>query len=203
MRKILRRCTIVLGAACILCSGILLIDNQRDESTAQAVSLSVTQTFHTTVTTQEAPLAQLITLDETLVETVEIDGADYMALLTIPTLGLELPVDDTCTYSKLANTPCMFTGSIQENNLIIAAHNYAAHFGSISQLDMGDVVTLLDASGVLHTYTYLSQETVDGNDLEGLCSGDWDLTLFTCLYADNSQRVVVRFECVDFASQTS
>lgn len=134
------------------------------------------------------------------VATVEIDGENYMGLLSIPQLGLELPVASSCTYAKLDKTPCLYVGSFEEGYLVIGAHNYKAHFGNISLLSLGDEITIMDAYGKLHTYALIAQETIDGSDLEGLCLGDWDLTLFTCLYGDNTQRQVARFQAIDVES---
>lgn len=63
---------------------------------------------------------------------------------------------------------------------IIAAKNFKPHFGSIKLLEAGDEVTFTDAEGNIFSYSVSETETLDGYDIEGMQTGDWDLTLFTC-----------------------
>ena len=60
--------------------------------------------------------------------TQEIQGYDYIAVLYIPVLELELPVMDQWDYTRLTVAPCRYTGSIYSNDLVIAGHAYEPHF---------------------------------------------------------------------------
>lgn len=51
---------------------------------------------------------------------IEIDGKRYIAVLELPTLGLELPVMEKWSYPNLRVAPCRYTGSIYTKDLIIA-----------------------------------------------------------------------------------
>ena len=123
--------------------------------------------------------------------TVEADGQAYIGVLSIPALGLELPVISQWSYPHLEIAPCRFEGSAYLGDLIIAAHNYRSHFGGLKNLRPGDEVTFTDVEGNVFRYIVAELETLDGNDLEGLEGGEWDLTLFTCTLA-RTTRVVVR-----------
>ncbi len=187
MRRALRQSLLVLGLACLIASGVLYWENQSAEALAETTSSSISQQiqlslYEQTKSPEPSPAAA----------TVEIDGEQYVGILFFSQLGLELPISSTYSDAKLRETPCVYAGDITEDTLIIAAHNYTAHFGTIHQLVPGATVTLLDAAGMVHTYTVTEQVQIDGNDVDGLYGGDWDLTLFTCLYGDNTQRVVVR-----------
>lgn len=123
--------------------------------------------------------------------TVETDGQAYIGVAAIPALELELPVISQWSYPHLKVAPCRFEGSAYSDDLIIAGHNYRSHFGGLKNLRPGDEVTFTDVEGEVFRYTVAELETLDGNDLEGLESGEWDLTLFTCTLA-RTTRVVVR-----------
>ena len=69
--------------------------------------------------------------------TVEIDGERYIGFLTIPDLELELPVMEDWDYDKLKIAPCRYSGTLLENDLTIAAHNYLRHFGRLAELGLG------------------------------------------------------------------
>lgn len=133
-------------------------------------------------------------LDPTMeMPTIQVDGHDYIGTIEIPALELSLPVMSQWSYSNLKLSPCRFEGSAYLDDLIIAAHNYRSHFGGLKNLAVGDDVVFTDVEGNVFRYKAAELETVDGNDLEALESGDWDLTLFTCTLA-RTTRVVVRCE---------
>lgn len=142
---------------------------------------------------QEAIIPDYLLNPEMEMPAMEIDGQDYIGVLTIPALELELPVISEWSYPRLKIAPCRFEGSAYLNDLIIAAHNYRSHFGGLKNLQPGDAVAFTDADGNVFSYTVAEMETMGGNDLAALERGDWDLTLFTCTIGGKT-RVVVRCE---------
>lgn len=124
---------------------------------------------------------------------INIDGNMYTGILGIPRLSLELPVYDELNYDNLKNSPCRYKGSTKKGNIIIAAHNYNSHFGSISEMITGDMIYFTDAQGNIHEYSVIQTETVDGSDTEAMEYGsdEWDITIFTCTLSGKS-RVTVR-----------
>lgn len=116
-----------------------------------------------------------------------------MGVISIPSLGIELPVIADWSYSDLRVAPCRYYGSIQEGNMVIAAHNYRSHFGRISELHSGDEIIFTDGDGLQHKYTVVQSEIISGNDKESMIehSDEWDITLFTCTLSGAS-RVTVR-----------
>ena len=78
---------------------------------------------------------------------VEIDGHGYIGFVGIPSLGKELPVMADWSYPKLKISPCRFTGSIYTDDLVIMAHNYSHHFGTLQNLRTGDIITFTDMDG--------------------------------------------------------
>lgn len=124
-----------------------------------------------------------------------VDGRDYIGVLSIPTLQLELPVMSRWSYPNLKEAPCRYSGSLYQNNLIICAHNYASHFGKLKTLQPGDTLLFTDMDDQVVSFQMVEQETLEPNDEEAMATGDWDLTLFTCTPGGQT-RVTVRFQRV-------
>lgn len=124
-----------------------------------------------------------------------VNGIDYIGVLEIPVLELELPIISDWSYTKLRTAPCRYQGSAYKNDLILMAHNYVSHFGNLKNLRQGDLVRFTDEGGNVFSYTVVELETLMPMDVEEMESGDWDLTLFTCTVGGRS-RVTVRCEAV-------
>lgn len=120
-----------------------------------------------------------------------IDGIAYIAALEIPALGLELPVADDWDYEKLRSAPCRYAGSAYRDTLVIAGHNYAAHFGSLYKLAAGDAVVLSDMDGNVFRYEVAEILTLEATAVQAMRESEYDLTLFTCT-SDGFARVAVR-----------
>ena len=129
---------------------------------------------------EDAPLYMLY--PEMEMPSRTIDGRNYIGVLYIDELGLELPVLSELTYPGLRKSPCRYKGSAYEGNLIIAAHNYKTHFGNIKNLSPGSVIRLIDIDNNEFTYVVQTIETLPGTAVEEMESGGWDLSLFTCNY---------------------
>lgn len=123
--------------------------------------------------------------------TIEIDGYEYIGYLTIPTLDLKLPVMAAWDYERLKIAPCLYYGSARKGNMVIAAHNYATHFGRLSKLNTGDSIKFIDVNGIVYNYAVDSIETLEATATEEMLSDRWNLTLYTCTYGGKN-RVTVR-----------
>jgi sortase A len=120
-----------------------------------------------------------------------IDGYDYIGVLSFPTLNLDLPVMAQWDYTRLKIAPCRYSGSTQTHNLVIAAHNYIRHFGSLKSLKPGDKVYLTDMNDTVYTYVVSEKEVLSPTAIEEMTAGNYDLSLFTCTYGGKS-RITVR-----------
>lgn len=130
---------------------------------------------------------------------IEVDGNAYIGTVEIPTLALALPVLRDWSDALLKIAPCRYTGSVYQDRMIIAGHNYPRHFGQLDRLQIGDEVRFTDAEGGCVTYAVTQTERLAGSAVEQMASGDWDLTLFTCT-AGGQERVTVRCDRTEAAN---
>lgn len=121
----------------------------------------------------------------------KVDGNVYIGVLEIPRLGLSLPIMSDWSYQQLRTAPCRYAGSIYSKDMVIAGHNYADHFGTLWQLEVGDEVRFTDVDGNVFCYGVAAQEILAPYDVEEMLADQWDLTLFTCK-TGGRMRVTIR-----------
>ena len=185
---------LLLIAAALFLSAYNEMESHEARNSAQQVIAQMCQTLPTeTAAETEAPAVPEYLLDaEREMPVQTINGRDYIGVLTIPSLELELPVLSQWDYPALKVAPCRYSGSLYQDNLIICAHNYASHFGKLKNLHVGDSAIFTDMDENVVRFQLAAQETIQPEDLEAMEAGDWDLTLFTCTVGGQS-RVTVRF----------
>ncbi len=180
---------LVLGAAAL--TGYNLWDEQRAGQVTDRVMEHISRQ-----PVPEAPKAESpyeVALPDYLVAPgmempeMAVDGRGYIGVLTLPTLGLELPVLSELTDDNLKQGPCRYKGSAYLDDLIIGGHNYRTHFGSLRKLRPGDRVDFTDADGNLFHYEVVELEQLEDTDVREMQTGDWELTLFTCTTSGQSR----------------
>ena len=120
-----------------------------------------------------------------------VNGQAYIGVLDIPALKLTLPIISQWSYPALKISPCRYAGSAYSGGLVIAGHNYRAHFAELKKLPSGSLVTFTDVDGNLFTYEVVLIETLAPTAVEEMTGGGWDLSLFTCT-ANGLYRTTVR-----------
>lgn len=182
---------ILTGSLLILLSFLLIFYNLTESTQAGERAMAVAQKLAEELPeTTEAPEAPVEMPGREMPE-IEIDGNGYIGVLEIPALSRTLPVMSSWSYPKLKTAPCRYQGSVCEKNLIVMAHNYASHFGSLKKLSLGEILTFTDVDGNVFRYEVMELELLDPFMTEEMEAGDWDLTLFTCTPGGQS-RVTVR-----------
>lgn len=121
---------------------------------------------------------------------VNLDGERYIGILDIPKLGLSLPIMADWNETRLRRTPCRQFGSLTEENLVIAGHNYRAHFARLRSMQPGDTVTFLNMNGVTHSFRVNHVEILPEDAVEAVQNSGYPLTLYTCT-TGAEERVVV------------
>lgn len=179
---------ILTGTLLIFASFLLTFHNLKESTQAGEEAVAVAQKL-----TEKLPqsLQEPEKMPEREMPEILIDGNAYIGILEIPSLSLTLPVMSDWSYPKLRIAPCRYQGSVYEGSLIIMAHNYASHFGSLKNLPVGDGIVFTDADGNVFEYEVVELEILDPFMTKEMEAGDWDLTLFTCTLGGQS-RVTVR-----------
>ena len=191
MRNKLGTICMILGTVLILAALSLFLWNRREaEQAGEAAADILPQVVEQIAETAAEAPAPPDPLDPTMTE-VEIDGYLYIGYLSIPALGLELPVMSEWDYNRLNIAPCRYSGSTKTDDLVIAAHNFAQHFGGLSGLTGGEQVIFVDMDNVVSTYTVVAVEILAPTAVEEMTNGEYDLSLYTCTYGGRS-RVTVR-----------
>lgn len=124
---------------------------------------------------------------------VDVDGHSFIGTLEIPSLGLLLPIQSEWDSKDARYAICRYKGSVYDNDLIIAGHNYTEHFGTLNELSTGDEVIVTDMNGRSFYFQVSNLETLGAYDVDEMEAGEWDLTLFTCTIG-GANRVTVRCE---------
>ena len=122
---------------------------------------------------------------------IQVDGISYVGYLSIPALNLELPVISESTEQNLEIAPCRFFGTVYQKDFVIGGHRYRRHFRKLSTLGYGERLSFTDVEGNVYICEVAECEVLEPNQAEYLCSGDWDLSLFTCT-PGGMTRVVLR-----------
>lgn len=121
---------------------------------------------------------------------VKVGEFRYIGLLEIPALNRQLPIMAECTDQGLRTAPCRYTGSVYEDSMVIAGHNYLSHFAGLRGLPLGSEVYFTDMEGNIFQYTIEWIEVLQPDQVEEMTSGDWDLTLFTCTYGGQTRHAI-------------
>ena len=131
MRSKLGTFLICLGAAMVLVAAALFAWNWQESNTAGELSDEVLPLL-----VEEIRERKDIPADPASpqMSAVLVEGYEYVGFLSLPALGLELPVMADWSEAKQKLSPCRYYGSVNGNDLVICAHNYARHFGRLTEL---------------------------------------------------------------------
>lgn len=189
------------GAICVLLGVVLLLAalglygyNRWEDAQAGAEAQTVVQDLQEKVVEQtqsaaSAPAIDYSSLDPEL-PVVELDGYEYVGYVSIPAIGIDLPVMSEWSYPRLKIAPCRQFGSSRTDDLVIAAHNYESHFGKLTSLTAGDSVTFTDMDGIVNEYVVNKVEVLDPHSVEEVEHSGYALVLYTCTYGGKTRVTV-------------
>lgn len=122
---------------------------------------------------------------------------DVIAILEIESIGIRYPVVEGVATADLNKaighmTETAMIGS--KGNCVLCGHNgsrYGEFFTRLNQIEIGDVVTLLDREGVIHSYEVADNFVTGAYDNSIKTQSDTEeLTLFTCAERGTKRLVV-------------
>ena len=177
----------ILGAALILAAlSLFLLNEQQSQQAQKRVDDLLQQVVERTA--EAAAEADVLPdlYDPTMTEQ-EIKGYRYIGYLSVPSLGLELPIMSDWSYVQLRIAPCRYSGSTKSDDLVLMAHNYKSHFGNFSKLEIGDAVVFTDMDGAVTQYAVTAKEVLLPTAVEEMTAGEYALTLFTCTYGGRNR----------------
>ncbi|MCD8328168.1 MAG: sortase [Ruminococcus sp.] len=198
MTNKLGKCFILVGAVLLIAALSLVLFNKYQSDSAYDKAQSILSELQEkmpseTIDSTDSKALEQIELEQGYVPTIEVDGNEYLGVIYIPSIDTELPVIKDWSNDNLDIAPCRYYGSVAENNLIIAAHNYATYFDKVENLVPGDIVIFVTADGIKYEYEVSTTELIGGGNPARMKSDfdSWDLTLFTCTWSGRS-RVTIR-----------
>ena len=191
MKSKLGTALIALGVLALLAAAGLFgynqWDNARAEKAADQVLTQLEEEIEkpkTIYPSQSADSASSTETEEDAMPVTFIDGYDYIGYVSIPSIGLALPVMKQWSYPGLKIAPGRYAGSLYTDDLVIAGHNYARHFSPIKTLAVGTEVLFVDMDGKTWNYEVSAVEVLQPTQIEQMTTktsrDNWDLTLFTC-----------------------
>jgi len=183
---------IILGLFLIKISATLLISSYYQDYTSGQKSTEALTIFKDNIeNNQEDNNIDIIEHQTKEMPITTINGIDYIGLITIPDINLELPIISSYDANKLNIAPCRYYGSIYTNDLIICGHSYKTHFKELINLNQGNIIVFTDPTGKKYFYEVLEVEILNPEDVEEMINNEFDLTLYTCT-KDGLKRVTIR-----------
>lgn len=172
------------GAVLVGLALLLLLYNKWEAGRAEKDSFRVMQEIREQYAVENTGTEASEAPDSGQQKTITVDGQEYIGYLSIPAVGLELPVMAEWSYAGLRIAPGRYSGSVETGDLVIAGHNYARHFSPIKYLEIGTEVDFTDAGQNVWHYWVSGVEKLDPYQVEAMTEkseeDDWNLTLFTC-----------------------
>ena len=204
MRRGIGILCLILGTVFLLAAGGLVVYNQEESRSAMESSHEVltvmkpqmelpTDSYDDRESVEYSDYVDYVDVfdQEAKEMTVkEIDGQEYIGYLSIPVLELELPVISEWDYDRLKIAPCRQYGSTKTDDLVIAAHNYASHFGRLAQLRTGDLLTFTDMDAETILYGVVTVDVLEPTAVNTVKDREFDLVLYTCTYGGENRVAV-------------
>ena len=183
---------LIIGIICILSAIFLWINNIYVSNTADMSSQIISSKLDSRISKKRRNIHDVSKLNGIEMPSLNIDGDRYIGEIFIKKLNKKLPIMKNLDYDKLKLSPCRYSGSVFDKNLIIGGHNFRGHFGKISTLKNGDKIEIIDVDGNTYNYFVDKIEVINQSKLDLLTNNNdnWDLSLFTCTLSGNSRYVV-------------
>lgn len=184
---------LLAGVVLVLCGlGIHLAQERQDTMAGQTAALLLQQLD------QKALPSETETEDKTPDRDPEMPVKKYMGYtligsISIPSVGICLPVLDDWSEDMLKVSPCRYRGSISGGDMIIMGHNYKSHFTPLQKIAVGAEVEFENTLGKVFRFRVAKIEYLHRTEGELLPSEEYPLTVFTCT-PGGLERIVVRCE---------
>ena len=192
-------------------SNVTFEDNVADDTTIKfddnaIVVILNTEDPYEIVTSQHVEEDQSEIENEVIERNTSVtsSGQEYhtVAIINIPSIGVNYPILNLTTDELLKISPCYFWGPKpnEVGNFCIVGHNYrnTKFFSKVPTLNNGDIIEITDLTGRTLKYSVYDKYVVDPTDVSCTSqrtNGDKEITVITCTN-DSSQRVIVKAKAV-------
>ena len=174
-------------------AGYNLYDNLRAGNAARRAAQMLMADAHLRPADHPATEEDVLVAAHRTLPVKSLEGRDYVGVLQLPVLSLELPVQTPYSLDALRESPCLYAGDPYRNDLVICAHNYDSHFGRLNSLRPEDELLFIAIDGQIFRYRLSTREVLPPDAVDDMVHGDdWDLTLFTCTWG-GEWRIAARF----------
>lgn len=190
MKKTIRgSILILLGLALAFSGAALYARYERQAALAEQQAEILLMELHHTM--EERHLSGVVAeAPEGQMPQLMLEGHALIGILEAEEAGIRLPIIESWSYEKLQYSPCRYSGSLEEGNLILLGHNYHRHLGNLGQLEAGDAVTFTDINGKVHRFAVAAAEVLRPTQVEELQANPYPLAIFTCTDGGQSRYVV-------------
>ncbi len=176
---------LALGFLCLTAAAALQYRNFRDDlragQSAQAIVRDLKQSVFESAQVPSSARAEPSADDAHRLQ------SEFAGILSIPCIGLELPVYAEYSRDALSLAPCRQYGTAREGNLVIAGHNFQQHFAPLGRLHPGDTLTFTETDGTVYSYTVCAVATLSPGQTELVFGCAHSLVLYTCNYSGNAR----------------
>ena len=113
-----------------------------------------------------------------IMPSLSFENTDYSAILDIPSHDVHLPVRSKWQSQFFDAAPCCLYGSCYDSSLIIGGADHKGQFDFISDIDIGESVTVTDMTGTFFSYKIEKVKHSDNPSKSVLANNDYDLTFY-------------------------
>ena len=180
---------VIAGLCLILCSLCLMLVFRLQSKTGFQKSQETLSQIHGLLPEKTPGIPGIY--PDAAMPVLEIDDADYVAVLEIPAFGITLPVADQWDSKKLHDGPRRFWGSAYDNTLVVGGTDDSWQLAFCDKIENGTALTVTDMTGAQFAYTVARVDRAKHAEGQWLTGGDWDLTLF-CHDVQSMEYIAVR-----------
>lgn len=119
-----------------------------------------------------------------------INDSEYIGFIHLENSDIYLPINKEYTKDNLKYSPTVYYGSIEDNNLIICAHNRRYQFGFLLNIKVGNKFTITDVNNNIYEYEVCEIEELKADSVDEMINNNYDLTLFTCTLSGTTRYTI-------------
>lgn len=168
--------TLIIGILLVTCAVMLLVSSELIQKKSIRENKKIVQELYSLM--PEVTKGYLDDRIDITMPLLEIRGENFAGIIEIPKYNRTLPVHGTWNKSKTKKFPCVFSGSIYDNSLIIGGSDTTGHFDFMKTISEGDMVFVTDTTGSRFSYTIDKIEITKDISRTNLTKGDYNLVLF-------------------------